>query len=240
MIFSDIYYKYPLSLLIVSSWIQQVPQRLLWTPAAVLPCWQPVTAQVSSFRGGTRGSLVKFDCCVRSILAANHQFLHWPVEAGLSEHWALNWFNSATQSNGFSITKHLFWGTSLYGTPQMMLYKWCKMMLDVMMLAEARDKPWYCWLQYSRWPMEFHSCNNFNEGGYNINKYIYNIYIYWFSISHNMQWYAIICHAKIAHGWAPTSPNGIVRAVSIFSSQGTYSLPTWTRLGNELGGSFLL
>ena len=37
-------------------------------------------------------------------------------------------------------------------------------MLDVMMLAEARDKPWYCWLQYSRWPMEFHSCNNFNEG----------------------------------------------------------------------------
>ena len=37
------------------------------------------------------------------------------------------------------------------------------MMLDVMMLAEARDKPWYCWLQYSRWPMEFHSCNNFMQ-----------------------------------------------------------------------------
>ena len=106
------------------------------------------------------------------------------------------------------------------------------MMLDVMMLAEARDKPWYCWLQYSRWPMEFHSCNNFNEGGYNINIYIIYIYI-------DFQ-LAIICHAKIAHGWAPTSPNGIVRAVSIFSSQGTYSLPTWTRLGNELGGSFLL
>lgn len=58
MILFHIYHKYPLSLVILDqhlrTWIvtdsglvpiRQEPHRLLWTPAAVLPCWQPVTAQ---------------------------------------------------------------------------------------------------------------------------------------------------------------------------------------------------
>jgi hypothetical protein len=65
--------------------------------------------------------------------------------------------------------------------------------IKIMMLAEARDKPWYCWLQYSRLPIKIHSCNNFNE-----------------------DLYGVLQLAIIAHGHAPTSPNGIGGAFSIF------------------------
>lgn len=40
--------------------------------------------------------------------------------------------------------------------------------IKIMMLAEARDKPWYCWLQYSRLPIKIHLCNNFNEYLYGV------------------------------------------------------------------------